>query len=135
MSPLAFVLPLTLLPGVALLIVSTAARFGQLRDEIQREMAGEDRRVFALFVRQARHFQRALLSLYLCVMLLTLAALVGVGLQVAGIAADGGIALFTVGGCASLLFSAYHLLRETLLSLHRIQAHLLNMGDPANKQG
>jgi len=34
MMELSFILPLTLLPGVALLITSTAARLGQLRQRI-----------------------------------------------------------------------------------------------------
>jgi len=35
MMELSFILPLTLLPGVALLITSTAARLGQLHDELR----------------------------------------------------------------------------------------------------
>jgi len=38
MMELSFILPLTLLPGVALLITSTAARLGQLHDELRQRI-------------------------------------------------------------------------------------------------
>lgn len=123
MNPLSFVLPLTLLPGVALLIVSTAARFGQLHDEIHRLLAGglhDDKPLAA----QAHHFQRALLGLYLCVSLLAIAALAGVALSVLGLPPEGGIAIFTVAGCLCLLFAASHLVRESFITLSSIQTHL-----------
>ena len=72
--------PLILLPGVALLIMSTSARFGQLDDKFHRLLRDHDehaRRLCRQLVRRAGLFRNALLGLYLSVGLFALASLLG----------------------------------------------------------
>ena len=52
-----FVVPLALLPGVALLIVSTSARYAALHDEVHRLIDRHDTDSMADVRRRARLFQ------------------------------------------------------------------------------
>lgn len=69
--------PLLLLPGVALLVLSTSTRFGQLHDEFHRRQEGGDEPSLRLLRRRARLFRSALVSLYVSVALLAAASVVG----------------------------------------------------------
>ena len=69
--------PLLLIPGVALLIISTSARFGQLHAELHRQLAaGNDGSVMHLR-RRAGLLHTALVSLYASVGILAFASLFG----------------------------------------------------------
>lgn len=120
---ISFVLPLALLPGVALLIVSSAARYGQIHDEVHRLLDDADANRDDLR-RRAHYFRNALVALYLCVAFFALASLIGVLLEVLSIPSRAGVVALTSLGCLSLLYAAYQLIRETLLSLNIIEQHL-----------
>lgn len=121
--------PLLLLPGVALLIVSTAARSGQVHDELHHWLMGERGAKLSAGVvdhmrQRARLFRTALICLYLTVCLLALGGMLGL---VTGAAPDLSVALiaiFSGVGILTLIAAAVSLARETLLSLEVIEAHL-----------
>lgn len=74
-----WITPLALLPGVALLVMSTAIRFGQLHEELHRRVHDDVHghgSAGHLFVR-ARLLRNALVSLYASAALLALSGMVG----------------------------------------------------------
>ena len=119
-----FVLPLALLPGVALLIVSSAARYGQIHDEVHRLLDHADAADRSDLRRRARYFRNALVALYLCVACFALASLTGVLLEAVDLPSRPAVVALTALGCLSLLYAAAQLIRETLLSLDIIEHHL-----------
>ena len=122
-----WVTPLLLLPGVGLLIVSTAARYGEAHAEVHHLLAeaGEQARLCAdHLLRRSLRFRNALLGLYCSVGLLAAASLLG-GL----VPTPSGLSTSAVGGLcllgvASLLFAALELTREALISLDVIRSHV-----------
>lgn len=126
--------PLILLPGVALLIVSTSARFNRLHDEVHqlmREAHGERITVADHLTRRGRFFRNALVALYVCVGMFSLASFLGMlaALWEASMASwiVLGISAF---GILCLCFAAYELIRKSVLSLHIIEDHRRDFGKP-----
>ncbi|RMF61316.1 MAG: DUF2721 domain-containing protein [Bacteroidetes bacterium] len=118
--------PLVLLPGVALLILSTSVRLNRLHDEVH-ELADHPGAVSPVEVerlmRRARLYRDALVALYVCVGLFALASLLGIA-GAAWSAASRWIVLGLLAlGIASLLYAAAGLIRESVLSLTIITAH------------
>lgn len=116
--------PILLLPGVALLTVSTAHRFGQIQAEFHRLLDHPDRHAQivarSLLVR-ARLYRDALSSLYASIGLFALGSLLGgvVNLwQPQSLWVVGGL---TIAGIAGIVFCAVQLFRESLLSLQVVQ--------------
>ena len=116
--------PILLLPGVALLTVSTAHRFGQLQAEFHRLLDHPDSHaqiVARSLVRRARLYRDALASLYASVGLFALGSLLGGVINLwrpGSLWVVGGL---TIAGIGAIVFSAVQLLRESLLSLHVVQ--------------
>ena len=112
--------PILLLPGVALLTVSTAHRFGQVQAEFHRLLNHPDRHaqiVARSLVARARLYRDALASLYLSVGLFALGSLLGGVVNLwrpESLWVVGGL---TIAGIAAIVFSAIQLLRESLVSL------------------
>lgn len=119
-----FVLPLALLPGVALLIVSTSARYDRLHDEIHLLAQQDNPDALTALHRRAYFFRNALAALYLCVAIFALTGLVGVMLELSGLRLPWLVVILTGAGCLCLLYAAAQLIRETLLSLDVIKRHL-----------
>ena len=119
--------PLLILPGVALLILSTSARFNRLHDEIDQILYGQrgvDVPMVDGLLRRGRLFRNALISLYVAVALLALAGLTGmVAMRFERLAAWLPAALtgFAVG---AVVYSALLLIRESRLSLGIIESHV-----------
>lgn len=119
--------PLILLPGVALLIVSTSARYGRIHDEIhhlfehEREASPD---AVSRLRQRARLYRDALLSLYICVGLFSLSSLFGM-IVLAGVhSADWVGAGILIVGIAFLFAATVQLIRESILSLEIIRDHL-----------
>lgn len=125
MTEISYILPLALLPGVALLIVSTAARYGQLHDELHRSLDHPHTTQPSAHLHQrARYFHWSLGGLYLCVVLFALGSFGGLLLELLGLPPQWVVAAITGVGCVCLLLSAIALFRESLLSLTVIEQHL-----------
>ena len=82
-----WLIPILLLPGVALLVMSTATRFGQIHNELHHLLEVDDA-VTPIFwqhlSRRAMLFRNALVSLYLSIGAFVMGSLVGAVLDMAG---------------------------------------------------
>jgi len=127
-----WVTPLLLLPGVALLVMSTSLRYNRLHDEVHAldelhahgggdEAANEQH--LACLLQRGRHFRNALIALYLAVVCFALGALTG------GLLAlwprHGMLAILALSGVgiAAVLAAAVLLVRESLLSFEVLEDH------------
>ena len=112
--------PLIFLPGVALLIMSTSARFWQLHEEFHRLLERPDdhaKIVARQLVRRGTLFRDALLCLYMSVGLFSIGSLLGgfINLWIPNFLwLVGGITLF---GIAALVFASVQLIRESLICM------------------
>lgn len=122
-----FITPLLLLPGVALLIMSTMARYGQLHGEIHH--LGGDHHGDVLvrarrLLRRGRLFQSALESLYLAVAGLAAASGLGGAVELLGRSGAPFVFGLTCVAILCVLFAATQLFRESRLSLEILEIHL-----------
>jgi hypothetical protein len=118
--------PLILLPGVALLIVSTSARFGQLHAEFHRilERPNAHARILSRnLVRRSELFRDALASLYVGVGLFSLGSLVGAFVDFFWPTSVWLVGGFTIAGIGCVVFAAAQLFRESLICLTVIREH------------
>ena len=120
-----WVSPLLLLPGVALLVLSTAARFGQLHDEFHRRKQEGDNGALAHLRQRARLFRNALVSLYFSVALLAISSVIGTIANlwsVAWLAPASWIAAgMTIISVVIVAFAASQLIRESSILLSVIE--------------
>ncbi len=122
----AWLTPLVLLPGVALLVLSTSARYAQIHEEFHHLLGHADADV-AAHARQLWHraalFRDALVGLYVSVGLLAIAGTVG-GVTSLWFAESAWLVLaLTVGGVLAVVFSSVQLIRESALSLDVLRRH------------
>ncbi|MCA9398603.1 MAG: DUF2721 domain-containing protein [Sinomicrobium sp.] len=116
--------PILILPGVALLIISTANRFGEIQREFHHllnhpEFHGE---IIARFlVKRSRYYRDALVSLYLSVLLFSFASLLGGVINFLFPKVLWLIGTLILLGIFSLSFATIQLLRESRLSLTVIE--------------
>jgi len=130
--------PIILLPGVALLTVSTANRFGQIQAEFHRLLDHPDSRariVARSLVVRARLYRDALASQYASVGLFALGSLLGGVINLwrpESLWLVGGL---TIAGIAAIVFSAVQLLRESLLSMQVVQEQIAAIQESADDRG
>ncbi len=111
--------PLLVLPGVALLVLSTSARYMRAHDELHAlaERAGSVSQVILVrLLQRGRLFRNALVALYVAAVLLALAGLAG-GAGLSSIAAG-----LSGGGILALVVGCVLLVREAVLSFHVLEA-------------
>jgi hypothetical protein len=119
--------PLILLPGVALLIVSTSARFGQLHAEVHRIAEHSDAHAKLLgrsLMRRSKLFRDALAGLYISVCLFSAGSLVGAFVDFFWPTSLWFVGGFTVAGIACVVFAAVQLFRESLICLDVIRGEI-----------
>ena len=123
-----WLMPLLLLPGVGLLLLSTSARFGQLHAEVHQlfHEEGVDRTPIAQHLLQrARLFRNALTALYASAALFAVGSIAGALMSLLGQgASDWLVFLFAALGAAFLVVATVLLVRESTLSLVIIEAHV-----------
>jgi hypothetical protein len=130
--------PIILLPGVALLTVSTSNRFGQIQAEFHRLLDHPDSHaqiVARSLVVRARLYRDALASLYASVGLFSLGSLLGGVVNLwrpESLWLVGGL---TIAGIGMIVFSAVQLLRESLLSLHVVREQSAAIQESVQKRG
>ena len=116
--------PMILLPGVGLLTVSTANRFGQIQGEFHRLMDHPDNHakiVARYLLTRARLYRDALASLYISVGLFSLGSLLGGVVNLwrpQSLWVVGGL---TIVGIAAIVYASVQLLRESMLSLQVVR--------------
>lgn len=117
--------PLLLLPGVALLVLSTSTRFGLLHDEFHRVLeAGRSERLPRLRHR-ARLMRTALVGLYISVALFAIASVVGTIAKTLGSNTEPPMHWFALGltvlGVVIVAVAAGQLIRESTILLSVIE--------------
>ncbi len=119
--------PLLLLPGVAILIASTATRSSEVHAEIHRllhETSDAAKTCAQHELKRSYCFRNALCSLYVSVGLFTLACLVGgilhTWLQVSTTVE----VILTIPGVLCVLYAALQLAKEAFISSETLQAHV-----------
>lgn len=121
--------PMILLPGVALLVVSTSARYAQIHDEIhhiQMSDTAPELEMSGHLLTRALMFRNALVSLYFSVALFLLASLFGGLTSVfrGWESVSNTIVLVILGfGILFLVFASIELVRESILSVDIIRQH------------
>lgn len=130
--------PIILLPGVALLTVSTAHRFGQIQAEFHRLLDHTDSHaqiVTRSLIRRARLYRDALASLYASIGLFALGSLLGGVVNLwrpQSLWVVGGL---TIVGIAAIVYSAVQLFRESLLSLHVVREQSATIEESLKDRG
>lgn len=127
MEEISWIMPLLLLPGVALLLMSTSIRFGQIHDEIH-HILDEEHKPEVIFAarleKRSLLFRNALVSLYISVAAFAVGSMSGAVLSMFDGPDEWAVISFACIGIAMLLFAAVELIRESVLSLKVIQKHL-----------
>lgn len=127
-TTVSWILPLVLLPGVALLITSTSTRFGQIHNELHHIVENQNA-ISATFrhhlLRRATFFRNALVLLYVSVAVFAVGSIAGAIADAMLGSADWMVITFTCVGILSLVVAAVELIRESILSLRVIDYHLL----------
>ncbi len=122
-----WLVPLLLLPGVALLIMSTSVRYGQIHEETH-HLLEFDTHVPPTFIdmlrMRARYFRNALVGLYTSVVSFVTGSIIGGVLDLWRIGADAVILTFSLLGIACVVFASVELVRESFLSLEVIDYHI-----------
>ena len=122
--------PLILLPGVALLVMSTSSRYGRIHDEVHHLFAHGEKASPIAIARlrvRARLFRDSLLALYVCIGLFSLSSLFGMLALTWLPGAEWIGATILVSGIAFLFGATVQLIRESSLSLGIIEDHLLQL--------
>jgi len=132
-----WLMPLLLLPGVGLLLLSTSTRFGQLHAEVHQlfHEDGMDRAPIAKHLLQrARLFRNALTALYTSAALFAVGSIAGALMSLLGQAAsDWLVFLFAALGAVFLVVATALLVRESTLSLVIIEAHMEQLRSERNR--
>ena len=118
--------PLVMLPGVALLVLSTSARYAQIHEEFHHlltdDVAQRQRTAVYLLARSIL-FRNALVALYISVGAFAVASLIG-GF---GSMFSANVDIIVIGmafvGIVSLVYASYELIRESTKSLEIIREH------------
>lgn len=119
-----WITPLLLLPGVALLVMSTQARYGQLHAEMHRilehhadETLGRD------LIRRGRLFRNALVCLYAACAIFGLGALLGGVAEETAAMGEAVAYPLTLVGVLLLVAASMMLVQEAALSLKILEYH------------
>lgn len=127
-STINWIMPLLLLPGVGLLLLSTSARFGQLHAEVHQlfeDAALGNLTVVQDLLQRARLFRYALTSLYTSSAFFAVGGILGAVLDILWPDAASAVVLaMAAAGTISLLVASVLLVRESTLSLVIIESHV-----------
>jgi hypothetical protein len=126
-APANWLIPIILLPGVALLILSTSARFAQIHEEIHRIIHTNEpiETPFKTHLqKRAVLFRNALVLLYISVAFFALGSISGALLDLLNNTPDLAVFLFAFIGIMALITAAILLIIESSYSLQVIIFHL-----------
>ena len=115
--------PLVLLPGVGLLLMSTAIRYGQVHEEFHHYHGQPEISCIHHLLKRAKLFRNALIFLYVSAACLALASLSGGIFHLASKSPLWPVMLMTGVAVLVLLLAVIELIRESCLSLEIIEKH------------
>ncbi|NDJ54312.1 MAG: DUF2721 domain-containing protein [Chloroflexi bacterium] len=122
-----WVLPLVLMPAVALLLISTSARIQMMHNEVH-HLLTHNYSVSGQFIAhlraRARQYRNALVGFYAAVTLFAFGSILGAFADLMGLSSAVVVIAFTVLGIISLILSAVQLIQESTLSLEAVEEHL-----------
>lgn len=121
--------PIGMLPGIGLLILSTSSRYwtvvSDLLDMSAEQCGGS---AATLERRRARLFRNALVSLYVAAAFASASALIGSTLSMLGYSGGPTAAIGAAVAIGCIVFASIELIRESKLSLHIVDLHHSNTG-------
>ena len=137
-TTVSWLIPIILLPGVALLIMSTSLRYGQIHEELHHMLEMGERvsgNYFAHLYQRARYFRDALVTLYISVSLFSLGSIIGAIVELMTGPSDIYVLIMSGVGILALIYASLQLVRESLLSLRVLEHHLeMVQGSPLHKK-
>jgi hypothetical protein len=122
--------PLILLPGVALIVMSTSARYAQIHQELHHILEEQENisPIYYVDLRtRATYFRNALVALYVSVGIFAVGSVVGAIMDFLKGPSTVTVVILTCLGILCLLYASIELIRESLLSLRVIEHHLENV--------
>jgi hypothetical protein len=122
----AWLTPLVLLPGVAMLVMSMSVRYGQIHQEFHHlvgEKASRDDQHAESLMHRATLFRNALVGLYASVTAFALGSMLGGFWSLLSADSVWFVQGLTVLGVLALVYSSFQLVRESVLSLHVLRRH------------
>jgi hypothetical protein len=127
-QPTAFWLfPLILLPGVALIVMSTSARYAQIHEELHHIIEGQENisQIFLVHLKtRATYFRNALVALYVSVGLFAVGSIAGALMDFLNGPSTVTVVILTCLGILCFIYASIELIRESVLSLRVIEHHL-----------
>jgi len=137
MNALELLIPLTYIPGVALLIMSKSQRYTNVNDTIH-EFSAEECRIKTERVKQelrrAHLFRNSLLAFYLSVVFFSLGSLVAFLVNAWGITTSIAVLeIATVLGVLCIVFAVSKLAVESILTLDILKRHAKHHEDDSQK--
>ncbi len=137
MTEVTWLVPLLLIPGVALLIMSTSVRFGQVRDEVH-YLFDRMHIVPPMFLdglyQRARYYRNSLIGLYFAVGCFATGSILGAVVDFMRGNVDFVVLVFTALGIGGLLYASVTLIRESYLLLEVIEQHIDEIRVETGKQ-
>lgn len=130
-----WIMPLLLLPGVGLLVQSTAIRYDRIHDELHALLDRGGQHENPIFLKhlgtRARWFRNALVALYVSACMFAIGSILGAIADVVLGESEIIVIIFAGSGICCLLYAAIHLVRESFLSLEVLEVHLseIEMGE------
>jgi len=124
--------PLLLLPGAALLILSTSNRLNRLHDEVHHQIDGKhspSKEMIVHLLLRAKYFRNALVLLYSSISIFAVAGIIGgvtSGLGEISLVLTIGL---TIIGIICITASAIILIKESSLALKIIESHTKELSE------
>ena len=128
-----WILPVTIIPGVGMLILSTSARYIAVNNEVRmlvKEIKPHHKELASQVFRRARCLQQALFALYATITLFVLTGLLVAFFKDSVRAINLDRLLMLLGVCC-LAFASMHLVIESFTSLDIIKSNLKKIRDKA----
>lgn len=129
-----WILPFTFIPGVGMLVLSTANRFHFVNVLIREMTSGKYEiceKSIQILLKRSRHFQRALVSFYLSICLFAVSALIG-SINANWLPQDSAQSVYITNititlGVVALIYGAIRLVSESLLAFHMASNQCLDV--------
>jgi len=127
-----WITPMILLPGIALLILSTSTRYSRIHDEIHHLIDFKENNQKASgkkLIQRAVLFRNSLILLYLSVVVFAVTAFIGGIMSTLNFHNNLFLILLFLIGIISLIIASIFLIREAFLSLEIIRKHEAEFND------
>lgn len=121
-----WLMPLILLPGIALLILSTSTRYSRIHDEIHHLLISSDcnqNNSGKILIKRAVLFRDSLILLYFCVVVFAVTAFFGGIMSALNVQNNIILMLLFLIGIINLIIASVFLIKEAFLSLEIIRKH------------